>query len=91
MNHTACLDQNAFSQHHHHMSARTLLIEEAARAPESVAREILAQLRALMPRNTPPAPATDHFESYWQHLYGSMEGVEWSEPPELPFEKREAW
>lgn len=73
------------------MSARTLLIEEIARAPESVAREMLGQLRALMPRNTVPAPAKDHFEAYWRQLYGSMEGVEWDEPVELPNETREAW
>lgn len=73
------------------MSARTLLIEEAARAPEGVAREILAQLRALMPPKKPAPAAKDHFESYWSQLYGSLEGVEWNEPAELPYESREAW
>jgi hypothetical protein len=73
------------------MSARTLLIEEIARAPENVAREMLGYLRGLMPGGKPPSSDKDHFEAYWKHLYGSMEGVEWNEPAELPFEKREAW
>ncbi|MDI1312510.1 hypothetical protein [Prosthecobacter sp.] len=73
------------------MSARTLLIEEIARAPESVAQEILTQLRSLMPRKNEVQPVKDHFESYWKHLYGSLEGAEWNEPVELPYETRETW
>lgn len=73
------------------MSARTQLIEEIARAPESVAREVLTQLRSLMPQKAAAPHSKDHFETYWRQLYGSMEGVEWNEPSELPYETREAW
>ena len=74
------------------MSARTLLIEELARAPEGVARELLNHLRQLMPANGAKSlPGQDHFDSYWSKLYGTFEGAEWNEPVELPFEKREAW
>lgn len=73
------------------MSARTMLIEEVARVPESVAREMLAELRVRMPQKKPASAAKDHFESYWRQLYGSLEGVEWNEPVELPYELREAW
>lgn len=74
------------------MSARTMLIEELARAPEGVARVLLTQLRQMMPANsTANPPGQDHFESYWSQFYGAFEGTEWNEPTELPFEKREAW
>ncbi len=74
------------------MSARTMLIEELARAPEGVARVLLTQLRQMMPANgTANLPGQDHFESYWSQFYGAFEGAEWNEPAELPFEKREAW
>jgi hypothetical protein len=73
------------------MSARTLLIEEIARTPENVAREMLVHLRRLLPEKTPRAPVNDHFENYWSKLYGCMEGETWNEPVELPFEKREVW
>lgn len=80
----ARLDLEASFPHHRGMSARTLLIEEIARVPESVARELLGQWRALMPGRKPESPAKDHFEAYWKDLYGSLEGVEWDEPAELP-------
>jgi hypothetical protein len=66
-------------------------MEEIARVPERVARELLEQLHALVPRSTSTAQTADHFEAYWKDLYGSLEGVEWNEPPELSFETREAW
>jgi hypothetical protein len=72
------------------MSARTLLMEELARAPESVAHELLVHLRKLSPPD-PSAVQADYFEAYWKRLYGSLEGVEWNEPAELPFECREEW
>jgi len=74
------------------MSARTLLLEELARAPEGVTGELLAHLRKLMESKRSAAqPVKDYFESYWSQHYGSMEGVQWNEPPELPSETREAW
>jgi hypothetical protein len=74
------------------MSARTMLIEELARAPEAVARELLTQLREMMPvESSKNLAGRDHFESYWSQFYGAFEGAEWREPTELPFEKREAW
>ena len=85
------LDLARFSQHLGNMSARTLLMEEIARAPESVAREVLGYLRGLMLNGKPPSSDQDYFESYWKDLYGSMEGAEWNEPSELPVEEREGW
>lgn len=74
------------------MSARTLLLEELARAPEGVAQDLLVHLRGLMSSNKVGETAgKDHFETYWSQLYGSLEGCEWNEPADLPFEKREAW
>ena len=74
------------------MSARTQLLEELARAPEGVAGELLTYLRGLMlSKKGASEPTKDFFESYWSRHYGSMEGVEWNEPAELPFETREAW
>jgi hypothetical protein len=61
------------------MSARTMLIEELARAPEGVARELLTHLRQLMPANgTQGLAGQDHFESYWSQFYGAFEGAEWN-------------
>jgi len=74
------------------MSARTMLIEELARAPEAVARELLVHLRKIMPVESVKNQAVqDHFESYWNQFYGAFEGAEWREPAELPFERREDW
>ena len=74
------------------MSSRSLLMEELARAPEKVAMELLAHLRSLMP-NSPQGEGagTDYFESHWKEFYGSLEGSDWEEAPEVPFEQRESW
>jgi hypothetical protein len=85
------LDPLSFYEDTTKMTARTLLIEEIARTPESVAREMLAHLRCLLPEKTPQLPVNDHFDSYWSKLYGCMEGETWNEPVDLPFEKREDW
>lgn len=73
------------------MSARTLLAEEIARAPESVVQGLLVHLRSVLPQKLPDPPGTDYFETYWSQLYGSLKDVEWAEPAELPYEKREEW
>lgn len=74
------------------MSARTLLLEELARAPDGVAQDLLVHLRGLMSsQKGKGAAGKDHFETYWNQLYGSLEDCEWDEPTDLPFETREAW
>jgi hypothetical protein len=66
------------------MSARTLLLEELARAPEGVAQDLLVHLRSLMSSKKVKATVgKDHFETYWNQLYGSLEGFDWNEPPDV--------
>jgi len=76
------------------MSVRDALIYELAHQPDEVAQKLLDYLHALVPE---PGSRVDgratagYFSGYWKRHYGAFEGKEWSEPAELPAEKREEW
>lgn len=79
------------------MSTREALIEEILKQPEPLLRELERYLAFLVEpqkngANGVAIPAAETWPAgYFQQTAGAFAGEPLERPPQLPFEKREAW